>query len=92
MSSFVILQLPLYITLTPLAKTLMSSRTENSRLVFQEFESKNGEPLLSLLTSVSSSGSRHVLWSDIQDAFEGIDHLTYYGMRILFETDDNFEV
>lgn len=43
--------------------------------VFQEFVSKDGKPLESLLTRTCSDGVRYLLWSDIQRVFEAVDIL-----------------
>ncbi|KAG0340843.1 hypothetical protein BG000_010944 [Podila horticola] len=61
----------------------------------QKFKSKDGTPLVSLRSypCAADTGERYVLWTDIQHAFRGIDHLeTEEGMRIRFTIDTHGEL
>lgn len=44
--------------------------------VFQKFENEDGSTLSSLQTHVcTETDEQYLLWTDIQNAFQGIDHL-----------------
>lgn len=56
----------------------------------QKFKSKDGTLLVSLRShhGAADTQERYILWSDIQRAFQGIDHLeSESGRRILFMID-----
>lgn len=63
-------------------------------LVFQTFESEDGTPLASLPTSLcTETDERYVLWRDVQDAFDGILHVsTMFETTVLFTIDGDGEL
>lgn len=61
----------------------------------QKFQSNDGTPLTRIRSHPCASDTKeqYVLWSDIQHAFQGIDHLeTYMEKHVLFETDSDGEL
>lgn len=79
---------------TPHIKGFMAPIDETDPPVLQRFESKDGQPLASLPTTVcAETGDRYILWSDTQLAFEDVDHLEYYlGSRGLFMVNKDDEL
>lgn len=61
--------------------------------ILQQFQCKDNEPLASLPTRVcTDTGKRYLLWSDVQHAFDDLDHVLNYGSRVLFEIDEHGEL
>lgn len=64
------------------------------RPTFQQFVSEDYQPLASLPIHVCpETNERYVLWSNIQDAFEGVTFLRYWSTtRVLFMITQNGEL
>lgn len=72
----------------------MASIKKNS-VPTQRFRAYGSTPLDSLPTRICArTGERYLLWSEIQDAFTGINHLrqSLWGPRVLFMIDEDNEV
>lgn len=72
----------------------MASSVQTDPLVFQKFESEDGSALSSLRTHVcTETKERYLLWTDIQHAFHGIDHLEVEDVTmVLFTVDADGEL
>lgn len=60
--------------------------------VFQVFRPANNRLVRMQSKSCAETGKRHILWSEIQHAFEDIDYLTDEELRCLFMTGKDGEV
>lgn len=70
------------------------SKLANSHVLVQKFKSKDGTPLRSLRPHVCIDTGEHFLhWNDVQNLFEGIDHLeTADEKRILYTIRKDFKL
>lgn len=76
-------------TLLPLSSSSVMERHST----LQQFKSEWGSPLGSLPTyTFGTSKTGYVLWSDIQNIFDGISHVKREGQRVFLEVDDNYRV
>lgn len=73
---------------------LEESKLAHSHVLVQKFKSKDGTPLRSLRPHVcTDTGEKFLLWNDIQNTFEGIDHLEAADeKRILFTIRNDFKL
>lgn len=72
----------------------MASSEEADLLAFQKFKTEDGSPLNSLRTHIcAETEEQYLLWTDVQCAFQGIDHLKTDGdTRGFFTIDANGEL